>query len=341
MLKSVCFMTLSLFMSVGVLIALPNAATAKNLDTSTTVTAVKHASPEFEIVVDPGFASPANWRELHRRIQEQNRKFQESRKGETARGGVDLGGGVSVVDPKTGKRRLLDFVEPDDWNYVDYIRVGWGFIGKLSVTMARDLVSAYQNSLADFGDDGPLNTKTRLLMGLTASAILDFQSPADRGASNHFNTFLWRKNLHDLQILLQRRVQENGRVVRWVFVDFPLELLNDEGFIRLVDPVTKRQVAIQKDGIVIIQRAEYKLLDDESEAGLFMHEGVLFSLLTLKPEIIAAKGTEPVRKIVRRMFEYQKAYIAFKDQQGIDTATIMNRRMAVEDAVRELVELGF
>lgn len=313
-----------------------SAATAQNVDTSVAPIEKKRSVPEFEIIVDKEFARPTTWQELIGKIQAQDRKSR------LAKGGVDAGGGSSVIDPKTGKRRLLDLAEEETWTYVDYIPVSANYLKNLWPALAKDLELKFFNSLSYFWTNGQLNWKENLLMGFAGAALVDVNSRSGADGLHFYKDLLVEIGRSDIKSVLEKRIDETGRVVRWVFVDFPLSELNDEGYIRLVDPSTKRQVAVQKDGVVIIHRAEYDLLDDESKGALFLHEGVLSSLLVLKPEIIAGNGTAPVRKIVRRVLAYELMFSKFEhDRSSVDPATLTNYHQAIEEAVQELVNLGF
>ena len=90
--------------------------------------------------------------------------------------------------------------------------------------------------------------------------------------------------------------------LKWAFTDVELERLHDEGLISLENENTLKQVAVQKDGLVVVNRKEFNMLDSDSKKALFIHEAVLRSVLVLKPSDIQQNGTAHVRKYTRRVY---------------------------------------
>ena len=314
---------------------------------------VKKFITDFEMNVPSNYKSETKWSDLFEKIQQQNKDAKK------AKGGFDLGGGASVMDPKTKKRRLLDLAEQDNWEYISFIPVSQELFYHLSSNMFEDIrwdngisstyprvKNKYFKSL-DFYEtqqDTLVRTKGDALMGIAGLAITNDSNRTTLSGNGESKFYTLLTDLEDIKRKdviekINARLQKNGRILRWMFVDFPLENLNDEGFISLLDPTTKRQVAIQKDGVVIIQRQEYDELDNESQAALFLHESVLFAVLTLNSDIVQNNGTAPIRKIVRRMITYQNLFYQPEDK-NIDVSTYKNYHQAIDDAIQELIDLG-
>lgn len=81
----------------------------------------------------------------------------------------------------------------------------------------------------------------------------------------------------------------------WVGVRKDLEEIPDEGYIRLVDPVTKKQVAIQKNGVVTVNLNIYDNFDAQSRAALLIHENLLRLLVLKNPSFYVRNGTSQLR----------------------------------------------
>jgi hypothetical protein len=89
--------------------------------------------------------------------------------------------------------------------------------------------------------------------------------------------------------------------LKWAFTDLSLEEINDEGLMRIYNPETKRQLAIQKDGLVVINKNEFSKISDLSKNALFLHEAALYAVKILNPELLSQQGTAPVRRFVARL----------------------------------------
>ncbi|MEI7974026.1 MAG: hypothetical protein WCH11_06640 [Bdellovibrio sp.] len=115
---------------------------------------------------------------------------------------------------------------------------------------------------------------------------------------------------------------------KWAFVDFDLDEIDDEGAVHIDNPETKKQLAVQSDGLVLINRSEFKRLDEVSKAGLFVHESVLRAVIVLNPRLIASQGTEPIRTFNRRLIKYflsrrsTQAYPGFTVREAFDLLEI-------------------
>ncbi|RYZ90695.1 MAG: hypothetical protein EOP06_07615 [Proteobacteria bacterium] len=90
-----------------------------------------------------------------------------------------------------------------------------------------------------------------------------------------------------------------GTPLTWYLTQKPLEEIADEGAVRLVDGVTKKQVAIQKAGVVIVYEPIFKKFDDESRAALVAHETLLRFVLLHNASTYKAYGTQKIRDMVK------------------------------------------
>jgi hypothetical protein len=126
---------------------------------------------------------------------------------------------------------------------------------------------------------------------------------------------LWGSFLYDVKPL------------KWAFTSAPLEDVNDEGAIRIQNPQTKRQLAIQKDGLVIISQTEFDLLDNVSKAALKLHEDTICAIKAMNPSVIDLQGTAPIRYFVRE-------FVSFAVGNGTTEPTPAS---AVNDAAQALM----
>ena len=203
------------------------------------------------------------------------------------------GGGVSADDPN-GRRRLLDLIEKDKLDYfLPSAEMPWPYDHGIPEGL-KNLVIRYEylrnikyngNGSEDSDIGGP-EFILSVMMALNPKGVMKDARFFEKGQPG--------------EIYQIRPVAP----IKWAFTDEPLESLNDEGIIRIENPNTKRQLAIQKNGMVVVNRKEFESIDDESKAGLFIHESVLRAVLLLNPQEIATHGTENVRTYTRRFLNY-------------------------------------
>lgn len=252
------------------------------------------------------------------------------------------GGGDSVIDPVTGKKKLLDLAEVDEWPQIHFIPLSKQYLKKYSQSVFEDLEHGYFLSLNYYWTNDILYPQIQIFAGIAAAGLIAGLSDTDvPGPYRGLKERLISAGLGEIQKSLDQRIKKNGRVMRWVFVDFPLEEIDDEGVIRLIDASTKKQLAAQKDGIVAIQKQEFDLLDSESQAALFLHEAFLFSTLTLKPDALKEDGTSNLRLFVKRFFNYENLFVNFyNDRNTTDEATLMHFHRSIEDAYKKLMKIN-
>lgn len=92
-----------------------------------------------------------------------------------------------------------------------------------------------------------------------------------------------------------------GEII-WMMTDKELEEIPDEGTIRLPDGTSKKQVAIQKNGVVLIYRPIFEKMDERNKAALVLHELLLFAQMHGGAKDLLKNGTAGVRKVVYDLF---------------------------------------
>ncbi|MEN0060354.1 MAG: hypothetical protein AAGB31_16055, partial [Bdellovibrio sp.] len=229
----------------------------------------------------------------------------------TLRGGDGSGGADSALDPK-GQKRLLDLIEQDELDYFTHlydpnqdavrkylVRLHFTYFGRNvdigygNTPFGRCAEIPYKYWHATGGNE----TFVKILLkafGLENSKIefisSNFGYCPDLAAPREYFNF--------------GSISPETKVLKWAFTDLPLESIHDEGEIRISRPESKRQLAIQKDGLVVIQRQEFDALDNESKAALFTHEALLYTVSVLNPDLIEQQGTSLIRTYNRRLLRF-------------------------------------
>jgi hypothetical protein len=90
--------------------------------------------------------------------------------------------------------------------------------------------------------------------------------------------------------------------------------LTDEGLIRDIDSKSLVQVAVQRDGVVVVHRPTYEKMDPKSRNALYVHEAFVRLVSQVNPKLIQEQGTAPIRKFNKLLFEhlYQTHFIPAK-----------------------------
>jgi len=95
----------------------------------------------------------------------------------------------------------------------------------------------------------------------------------------------------------------SAQEIIWMMTDKELEEIPDEGTIRLpAENESKKQLAIQKDGVVLIHRPIFEKMDDRNKAALIVHELMLFAAMHGGSSNLLQNGTAEVRRIVHALF---------------------------------------
>lgn len=251
------------------------------------------------------------------------------------------GGGDSVIDKMTGKKKLLDLAEMDEWPQKTFIPVSREYLKKYSENLYTDLgPGLYFISLDYYWSDKVLLPQIQIFGGIAGAGLTATLSTRHLVEYQELKRRLIETKNDDILKILEQRIDKDGRLMSWIFVDFPLDKIDDEGVIRLVDISTKKQLAAQKNGIVAIQKQEFDKLDKDSKAALFLHEAFLFSTLIIKPSVITDEGTSNLRRFVKRFFDYENLFSNFvKDRTSVDEATLMYSHRSVEDGYKKLMKI--
>jgi hypothetical protein len=206
-------------------------------------------------------------------------------------------GGNSVLNPQGG-RSLLDLMETDDVTFFDYQMGDYD----------RDLEAGYRiEVLGNFGDDWGARSA---LAKYPASFDDDFRN-GEIKMDESFKFALAGCNgskagIKNFNGSFMENPNTKLAALRYAWVTEPLENIRDQGVIRYTNPQTKRQVALQKDGLVFINRSEFKIMDDTSKAALKLHEGTICAVKAMNPALLENQGTAPIRYFVREFTGYAK-----------------------------------
>jgi hypothetical protein len=193
-------------------------------------------------------------------------------------GGADAGGADSVSLKKF--RQLLDLAESDDIVYVN-MKLG-NYDSDVSYAYSSVMVDAvsrlvYSEKLFD---------NNMLFANLVALAM-------NSAGMSYF----------------AKKMEESGTPVEpllWTFVDKELPEINDEGIIRVENPQTKKQLAVQIGRHVFVYKPDFDELDNLSKAALLTHEAFLYAVKILHPQYIQKNGTEKIRTLNRRFVQFLK-----------------------------------
>ncbi len=227
-------------------------------------------------------------------------------------GTVDGGGGNSVADAKTGDRVLLDLAENSDNEPFDFdVRALLEANGGAGIKW-----DAYQDIV---------HTPT-------------FKSWA--GEEDFFNWALYLttrsneemlsedKSLYDIHVSAFELTEgQKIKNLQYAFTDKELDAVGDQGLMRVSNPETKRQVAVQDNkGFVLLNRREFNNLNIDSKLALKIHESVLYLVMKFNPNLILKKGTAPIREFVKNVFNY--SYTSKVKSQKVVSAAEVKKSFA-------------
>jgi hypothetical protein len=206
-----------------------------------------------------------------------------------ARAGTESHGGDSVLSPVTHKPALLDLVEQDDMVPVN-----------LSPALYdKDLNLHFWSYYftAEY-----LNNEPIYRIGFGSPAFTYFMMSAAgvnwESCKNQSGCHI-KANPDFMEFL--RKTHYRAHALKWYFTTKDLKDIGDEGVLKIQDPSTKKQVAAQQNGIVVINEVEFKKLDGRNKAALLLHEMAIYAVVNLNPKLLQEKGTEPVRTFIRRV----------------------------------------
>lgn len=114
--------------------------------------------------------------------------------------------------------------------------------------------------------------------------------------------YLTIQRLKETKDIHKDNIKKLGDQLIWIGTNTPLENIPDEGVVRLEDPSTKQQVAVQKDGVVMVYLPIFEKMNSKNRAALMMHEALLRVVLKLNPNSYAKNGTAKIREFVNLLF---------------------------------------
>lgn len=240
------------------------------------------------------------------------------------------GGGGDSATNTHGQRQLLDLIEKDELDYFIPSPALYNNVIPQEITRALNIMKVECKAKGNKPYNCPTqSTHPESIMKWTDYIFLSV-------FAHSYNMFLsyYGDNFYDTDLQNMRQIEKNYGLtqsvqpLKWAFVDFDLNELNDEGLVHIDNPETKKQLAIQKDGLVVINRSEFDRLDDVGKASLFVHESVLRAVLILNPTTLKEQGTENIRAFTRRFVKYcltrtsSNAYPAYGVREAYDKLNI-------------------
>lgn len=219
-----------------------------------------------------------------------------------------VGGGGNSVATKNG-RQLLDLAEKDQLEYF-VPKTRYGNSPTISKGMATLMTHSLSYGCPDLKDSVSGMTNERFLKAFMVAYGMDrlVESQTQIEWCQQFVQAFFRYDKNGFSEEIEMDIK-NGflpkvQPLRWAFVDTDLETINDSGIIRVENPNSKKQLAIQKDSLVVINKKEFEKLDRESQNAIFVHEAALYAVLKLNPSLVSSQGTAPIRTYVRNLIRY-------------------------------------
>lgn len=210
-------------------------------------------------------------------------------------------GGDTVKNPESQTRTLLDLAETDDM--VPVLLSEERYDKDLSKYLNGHLLTREENPHFEYYDyDAAFGKSFAFTYFLTTAAGKDWEPCKinEDGLKESLKKCAYYHGTKDF-ISFLRKTKLKAQPLKWFFTTVDLEDIKDEGAIRMEDPTSKKQVAIQKDGVVVINETEFKKMDDRSKTALLFHERVIYAVVNLNPQLIKNQGTAPIRTFVRRI----------------------------------------
>lgn len=218
-------------------------------------------------------------------------------------GTVDGGGGNSAL--LNNKKTLLDLAEklkfePFDYSYAKILRIYDKDVDQ-SVPVVEGLNRIEVFSRLQF----PIEDMKRLLGSENEFFVWAFHE-AMRANSQKFSEY-YDNSLYEIQSSAYNLLgNDKIKNVQYVFSDHELPVLNDSGVISISNPDTKKQLALQdRNGLVVIDKNEFDMLDLEGQLALKIHETILYLVLKYNPKLHEQNGTKYIREFTSNLFYYQ------------------------------------
>jgi hypothetical protein len=118
------------------------------------------------------------------------------------------------------------------------------------------------------------------------------------GTARSASRFISLRNAYGFFISKVGRVPVFPKELTWAFTNQPLEDIKDEGLIRTTLPGKLAQVAIQKDGFVLVYEPLFNAMDNHNQDSLVFHETLIATALRNHISLKSAIGTSPLRELV-------------------------------------------
>ncbi|MFZ3231743.1 MAG: hypothetical protein WA160_16160 [Pseudobdellovibrio sp.] len=224
------------------------------------------------------------------------------------------GGGDSAFDKNDGTRKLLDLIERDDLEYffpeIVLKKVSSSYDASKIYELLFRLGRASSGIKYQGCSKNPTIDQTKMSTYGSPKFLVTLSLSYDWSILNdsidHDNWCLKTDYDRILASVFSSLEIKPVTTLRWAFTDETLEEINDEGVIKIQNPESKKQLAIQKDNFVLINKKEFMRLDDESKEALFLHESVLHAVLLLNPKHVKDHGTQFIRNYVRQLLKFYK-----------------------------------
>lgn len=212
----------------------------------------------------------------------------------------DRGGGDAVLND--GKWSLLDLVEQYDASY--YFPQSQPYfaseiMNRLALTANR---CAYPFSALMATQTGIMDRWWDLFFRLP----IDRQDKRTTMPDERYDTYPLNTSLPlpgQSNRIVYRTLKFEPSEILWLLTDKELEEIPDEGTIRLPAEIPyKKQLGVQKNGVVFIYRPVFEKLDDRNKAAFIMHELLLFAAMHGGASHLQKHGTSDIRKLVYTLF---------------------------------------
>lgn len=219
-----------------------------------------------------------------------------------------VGGGGNSVGTKNG-RRLLDLAEEDQLQYF-VPKTRYGNDPWVSAGMASLMTHTFSTGCSDLRESVRGMTNNRFLKVFMIAYGMDrlvnskTQIEWCQPLVQAFFQYNKKGFSEEIRMDIQNGFLPQIQPLRWAFVDYDLETIEDSGIIRVENPKSKKQLAIQKDGLVVINKNEFEKIDGESQNALFVHEAALYAVIKLNPSLVKSFGTAPIRTYVRNLIRF-------------------------------------
>jgi hypothetical protein len=148
------------------------------------------------------------------------------------------------------------------------------------------------------GGDAVVKNGQVSLLDLVEQEYKIFNPAKLGGSARSPSRYISLRNAYGFFISKVGRVPVFPKELTWAFTNQPLEDIKDEGLIRTTLPRKLAQVAIQKDGFVLVYEPLFNAMDDHNQDSLILHETLITTALRNHISLKSAIGTSPLRELV-------------------------------------------